>query len=202
VRREAFVSAPDQLIALRLEGARGTLDFDLSYAPPGAIDRPAPKFAGPASDVAVSPAVDWAFREAVDETKGGVQLSRLAPDTLLITGRNEAAGSIPAGLRFAVAVKIVTDGAVELHGDGFRHRGGTRATLLVAAATSYIDHDDVRGDPVAVVRRQVATGAAKPYARLKRDHVQAHRALFDTMTLDLGHTDAAEQPTDRRILAA
>ena len=202
VRREAFVSAPDQLIAVRLEGARGTLDFDLSYAPPGAISRPAPKFAGPATDVAVSPGVDWAFREAVDAAKGGVQLSRLAPDTLLITGRNEAAGSIPAGLRFAVALKLITDGTVEVHGDVVRHRGGTRATLLVAAATSYIDHDDASGDPVARVRQQVAAGAAKPYARLRRAHVRAHRALFDTMTLDLGHTAAAERPTDQRILAA
>jgi alpha-L-fucosidase 2 len=125
VRREAFVSAPDQLIAVRLEGARGTLDFDLSYAPPGAISRPAPKFAGPATDIAALPAVDWRLQETIDRAKRDAQVTGLAPDTLLITGRNEAAGSIPAGLRFAVAVKLVTDGTTEVHGDVIRHRGAT-----------------------------------------------------------------------------
>ena len=180
VRREAFVSAPDQLVVVRLEGARGTLDFDLSYAPPGAVTRPDPKYAGPATDVAASPAVDWAFKENRNSGKGGVQVSRLAPDTLLITGSNEAAGPIPAGLRFAIALKLVTDGTVEVRGDVVRLRGATRATLLVAGATSYINYNDVSGDPIALVRRQVAAGAAKPYARLRRDHVAAHRALFDT----------------------
>jgi alpha-L-fucosidase 2 len=202
VRREAFVSAPDHLIVVRFEGPRGTLDLDLSYAAPGALPRPAPKFAGPATDVTVAPAVDWTFRETIDPAKGSAQTSRLAPDTWLITGRNEPAGSVPAGLRFAAAVKVVTDGTVEVRDDRVLLRGGTHATLLVAGATSYISRLDVSGDPVLRVRQQVAAGAAKSYARLRRDHVKAHRALFDTMTIDLGRTDAAGLPTDQRVLAA
>jgi alpha-L-fucosidase 2 len=140
VRREAFVSTPDQLVVVRFEGARGALDFDLTYAAPGAVTRPDPKYAGPATDVAVSPAVDWAFKETPDPAKGGVQVSQLAPDTLLITGSNEAAGPIPAGLRFALALKVVTDGTVEVHGDVVRLRAGParRCSWPVRPATSTI----------------------------------------------------------------
>lgn len=202
LHRETFVSAPDQLIVIRLEGTRGMLDVDLSYAAPGAVQRAEPKFDGPATDVADAPAVDWAFRETIDPASGNARASTLSPDTWLITGGNEPAGSIAGGLRYAIAVKVLTDGNVELRGDAVRLRGATHATLLVAAATSYVGPHDASGDPVARVSRQVAAGAAKPFERLRQDHVEAHRALFGRMTIDLGRTEAANLPTDERVLAA
>ena len=74
--------------------------------------------------------------------------------------------------------------------------------FLLAAATSYLGPEKVDGDPVAQVRRQSDAAAAKPLADLRRDHVRAHRELYDTFAIDLGRTPAADKPTDERIRAA
>jgi alpha-L-fucosidase 2 len=79
--------------------------------------------------------------------------------------------------------------------------GAKAVTLLVAAATSYINYHDVSGDPVAIVRRQTEAAAAKSYDQLKRDHVQNYRALYGAVSLDLGRTPASRLPTDVRVAA-
>jgi alpha-L-fucosidase 2 len=51
------------------------------------------------------------------------------------------------------------------------------------------------------VRERVDAAARKTYARLRADHVQAHRALFGRLSLRLGRAAAGTVPTDARIAA-
>ena len=203
VRREAFVSAPDQLIVVRLEGSPASLDFDLAYRGPRKLDHPAPDYTGAATEIPKRSAIDWLQREEPEEQSPGVTLVGDGPDALLITGTNEPGPEpVPSGLRFAIRIKLLSDGKAEVSPTGIRLRGASNAILLISAATSYRNFADVSGDSVARVRRDTETGARKTYAAMRRDHVRAHRELFDTMSIDLGRTPAADRPTDERILAA
>jgi alpha-L-fucosidase 2 len=72
-------------------------------------------------------------------------------------------------------------------------------TLLVTAAT------DVRfADPAAEAERQLTAAAAKPFARLRGDHVADYRKLFDRVTLAIppDSRSAGDTPTDERLNAA
>jgi len=202
VRREAFVSAPDQLAVFHFEGPRGSFDFDLAYSGPRKTEHASPDYRGAATNAAVQSSVDWLQREGAGEARADVTVAPDGENALLITGRNEAGPDTPSGLRYAIRIKLLTDGKVAASASGVKLRGAGNATLLIAAATSYKNFRDVSGDPVAVVRRQTEAGAARPYATLKRDHIRNHQALFGTMSLDLGRTVAADKPTDERILGA
>jgi alpha-L-fucosidase 2 len=200
IHREVFASAPDQLVAMTLEGPRGSIDFDLRYLAPRAVNHGAEDFDQTGTQPGQTP--PWSLREVPGELPETIEVRPDGADAWLITGRNQSADGIASGLRFAIRARLLSDGKIDVTPDGIRLRGATHATLLLAAATSYVNHEDVSGDPVAQVRRQTDAGAGKPLADLRRDHIQAHRDLFDTMSIDLGRTAAADKPTDERIRAA
>jgi alpha-L-fucosidase 2 len=203
VRREVFVSAPDQVVVLNLQAARGRIAFELGYRGPRKAKYDSPDYQGAATVLMTDQPVDWLQREAVGSVHPDSVQTVDERGALLVTGRNEPGPDTASGLTYAMRVKIVTDGRVEVTPEGrLRVSGARNATLLIAAATSYVNFRDTSGDPVASVRRHTEAAAAKPYATLRRDHVRDQQSLYRRFTLDLGRTAAAGLPTDERIAAA
>nr|WP_229518973.1 glycoside hydrolase family 95 protein [Massilia rhizosphaerae] len=193
--REVFASAPDQVIVLHLRATGGPLDFDVGYRHPHEAQY--------GRDKAEGTGAAWDVREDLLEAKRPASLS-IRPDgprALLVEGRNADNAGVAGALRFAVRVLAVGDGKIEAAGDRLRVRGARDVTLLIGAATSFVNFRDVKGDPVKAVRERVDAAARKPYARLRADHVQAHRALFGRLSLRIGRHDDAALPTDARIAA-
>ncbi len=199
--REAFVSAPDQVIVLRLTAPKGKLGFDIAWRAPRKIKYVAPNDPGLATDLAASAPTDWLAREDAGTPPAEASVEADGPNALLITGRNEAMHGVAAGLTFALRVQLVGDGRLAFRDGRLILQGASEATLLIAAATSYVDYRDVSGDPVAIVRAQTARAAAKPYARLKLAHLLEHGRLFSAVSVDLGQAAASSLPTDERIAA-
>ena len=118
--RELFASAPDQVIVVRLTADR-----------PGRID------------VRVGLQTPLPATVAADG------------DTLILRGRNgdgdatTADGTpIRGALDVQARVRVLTEGGtVSADGDVLTVAGADAATLLVSAATSYVDYHDVSGDP-------------------------------------------------------
>lgn len=198
--REAFASTVDRVVVVRLTAkAGGKLDFDLGYRHPGkakygAIDD------GPAKPVTAVGAA-WDFKEELNKAArpDWLKIAADGSDAMLIRGRNEAAEGIPAGLDYAVRVKMLGDGARRFTGDTMSVRGARQVTLLISIATSYVNFADVSGDPVAAVRRATEAAAGKPFDRLKADHLAAHRAMFRRMSIKLRGRSNPGAPTDVRI---
>jgi alpha-L-fucosidase 2 len=197
--RESFVSAPDQVIVLRLQGPKGKLGFTLGWRGPRKVKAIASNYPGLATDLAGAPATDWLRVEETGPLPPDAAVVADGPDAILITGRNEAMHGIPAGLRYALRIQVLGDGKLRYADGRLTLSGASTATVLMAAATSYVNYRDVSGDPVAIVRRQMAAASRKPYAALKRSHMEEHRSLFGTMSIDLGTSAAAATPTDTRI---
>jgi alpha-L-fucosidase 2 len=199
--REAFVSAPDQVIVLRLEAKKGRIGFDVGYRGPRQATYASPNRQGNATDLANEPPVDWLFREMPAATKADLRV--VAEDgAWLITGRNETAAGVAAGLTWALRVRMVSDGRITATNDRLAVRDARTVTLLVAAATSFVRFDDVSGDPLGRSRQVLDRAAARSWADLKRRHLRDYQSLYREFEIDLGHTPAAELPTDQRIAAA
>jgi alpha-L-fucosidase 2 len=202
VRREAFASAADQVVVLRLEAARGTLDLDLAHRGPRPVKSIPPDYAGSATPLIPETETDWLTAEAVGAPRPDMATVADGAGALLITGRNEPGHGLPAGLTWALRIEALTDGRVATEGGRLRVRGARTVTLLMTAATSHVNFRDVGGDPVATVRRQGRAAAAKPYPALRAAHIADHQALYGGVSLELGRTAAASAPTDARIAAA
>ncbi len=198
VVREAFVSAPAQVVVLRLEGPKGSLDFALDWRAPRQIRYTAANYTGSATPLTEGQETDWLYKEEVEARAGVAD----GDGAILFTGRNEDGPNTPGRLTYAMRVKAVSDGQVTVDGGRLMVRGASKVTLLIAAATSFVRYDDVSGEPIAQVRAQSEAAAQQPYAALKRAHIADHQALYGTMSLDLGGNGADKQPTVSRIAAA
>lgn len=106
------------------------------------------------------------------------------------------------GLRFAVGLKLRTDGVVEMGASGARVRGARRLEVVLAAATSFVNFQDVSGDPAAVVLDRLRRAAGLDHAELKARHVEDFSSVMDRCALRLGGAkEAAARPTDERLEA-
>jgi alpha-L-fucosidase 2 len=157
--REVFVSAPDQVVVVRLTAdAPGRLTFSAS----------------------------------LDRSQDARALT-VARDRIDLAGRL----SCERGLAFQASLKVVAEGGrLEEYPERISVEKADAVTLVLAAATSF------RGaDPRAVVEWQLSAAAAKPYQRLRDDHVADHQRFFRRVDLRLGAPSAAEAglPTDERL---
>ncbi len=174
-RREAFVSAPDEVLVLRITQEEAG-DFTLRLTSP---------FAG-----------GWSGDEGGDLMLQG----RWTNDG---TERPWTADVREPGLFFAVGLKLQTNGQVKVEGEGLRVTGATDTVLLLAAATSFANYQRVDGDPAGKVRARLAAAAPKGYERLRERHCADVSGLMRRVRLSLG--DAPDErdrmPTDTRLAA-
>ncbi|MCF3649209.1 glycoside hydrolase family 95 protein [Synoicihabitans lomoniglobus] len=119
---------------------------------------------------------------------------------LVLSGTNTDAAGIEGKLRFEARLRVEADGNVVVSGGQIHLRGSTRARLLLAAATSFVNFSDVSGDPTERNLAVLDAAAAKSSEALRTAHVTEHQRLFRRVSLDLGTTPAAELPTDERVL--
>jgi alpha-L-fucosidase 2 len=205
--REVFASVPDQVIVIRLTAKGGPLNFDLGYRHPAAARYGDTDYAGRQAEASAPIGAPWDYREPPPAGQPPSTLSVRADGAgaLLVEGRNIASSGIPAALRYAVRVKALGDGTVTVRGDRIEVRGARTVTLLLAAATSYVNYADVSGDPLRTVRLQTEAAAAKTYAQLRAAHLGAHQKLFRRLSLRIGSNSgaaaAAARPTNQRIAA-
>lgn len=118
-------------------------------------------------------------------------------DQLVLSGKVEDGKT-----RFEARVLVQVDGQeakLVAVGDAIEVSGADAATLLLVGASSFVNYQDISGDPAARNADTIRKLSSKSCAELLDKHVADYQALFHRVSLDLGTTEAADQPTDRRI---
>jgi alpha-L-fucosidase 2 len=183
-RREAFVSAPDNLFAMRLTSGDGAaLDLRLT------LGSPHPTASTSAED-------------------GWVWMEGRAPEHVVPhywPGEPAVAYSEGTGMRFAVAVAVIAEGGtLETCPSGWLCvQGASAVTALVSAACGYVHYDAPLLEDAASLRRtcrdRLEAVLTAPYGDLRDRHVSDHRRLFDRCVLELGTSPPPPVPTDERL---
>jgi alpha-L-fucosidase 2 len=123
-----------------------------------------------------------------------------SPDsaTIALDGVSGDMRGIAGSVRFlALARAVAPGGSVTSSGGTLRVSNADSVTVLVSIGTSYVDFRTVNGDYQGIARRHL--GAAPEFDALRSRHVADYQGLFGRVTIDVGRTSAADQPTDVRI---
>jgi alpha-L-fucosidase 2 len=75
------------------------------------------------------------------------------------------------------------------------------ATLLLVAATSFVNYRDISAKPSDRCERYLRSLEGKSYAELKNKHIEDHSSLFSRVNLDLGESEISYRPTNERLLS-
>ncbi|WP_336744135.1 glycoside hydrolase family 95 protein [Paenibacillus sp. y28] len=180
--RELFISAPDQVLAIRLS-SEGKLNVTAQLHSP----------------------LQFSARKSGSR---GVGISGRAPIHVL---PNTVKSPEPVqymegrGISFGMELQAVVDkGRVEASGGRLHISGAGTVTLLLTAATSFngFDQDPARNmrDPEALCGEWLAQAGMLGWESLKQRHIGEYSALFKRVDLRLGSAQR-DLPVDERIQA-
>ncbi len=209
--REAFVSHPDQVIAIRLKADRaGALAFQTSFS----SVHPTAKSSITAGELLLRGQVPGfvSRRELKTVEQWGDQ--HKYPENFLPDGtRKPGAAQVlygadidGKGTFFEARLTVQTDGRIRADGTTLRIEGATEATILLTAASSFngpTKSPSREGlNPALRSTHDLREAAAQRYPALRERHIADYRTLFDRVSLDLGRDPAKEKlPTDARVAA-
>ncbi len=185
--REVFASYPDNAIAIHLAASQpGQLTFTIALDSPHKASRTEANLSGRANRPG-EPSTATAPNSRLGENA--------ASPTLILTGRVQ-----DDGLSFESRLQLhATGGTVRAENNTLIVERADRVTLLLVAATSFKNFQDITADPSGRCVDYLAALASHDYAALRARHIADHQKLFRRSTLDLGRTPAADLPTDERL---
>jgi len=182
-RREFFVSAPDQVIVIKLTSSKkGQLSFDLI------------------GNTAFTGATVQAIGNNEFVLSGtlpySIPFNRKVP--MIAQGKNGE-----KGMRYQYRVRVIsTDGTVSSN-PYVRVENATEAILLVSAATSYNgfknDPQAAGKDENALCKNYLDKASILSFDKLKSNHIDDYTHYFNRMSLDLGSNGKEILPIDERL---
>lgn len=108
------------------------------------------------------------------------------------------------GMRFAAFLRVkVEDGQLAPMREGLSVSGANAVTLLLNTATGYRGYDkppDLSEDDVlSLAKNGIEKAAGKSYTDLREAHINEHRSLFRRVSLNLGRVAPDTRPTPERL---
>jgi alpha-L-fucosidase 2 len=192
-KREAFASYPDRVIVVRLTASKpGQINFKLRMDSPHQDSL--------AAHVPVKVVRSSAFGGIyvsliVTNIVGGKEHIEQSSSEFFLTGKVQA-----DGITFASRVRVIANGGCTASDYGsITVSDADSVTLLLVARTSFKNFEDISGDPAKLCAQDLKRIEKKSYEHLRATHIADHQKLFLRVSLDLGHTPAADLPTDERI---
>ncbi len=174
--REVFVTPVDQVIIVRLTSDR-----------PGRISLTA-QLRGQRNTAHSNYATDY------------FQMDGHGPDGLIVRGKSADYMGVEGGIRYQARLKAVTQGGTTTVNDAdLVIDSADSVTLFVGAATNFVNFTDVSADPDARVDAVMMAVAQRSLEAIRRDHLAAHRALFQRVAIALEPTPDSYLPTDERL---
>ncbi len=171
--REAFASAPDQVIVIRLMADQpGKISFVTAFISPqhSAVKQ------------------DGADTLVMEGTSGA---SGPTPGAVKFQARTRVqaeGGQVQA-----------EGGQVQATDAGLAVTGADAVTILISIATSYRNYQDVSSDPARQAQIFLEQASRKSYAALRHAHLADYQLRFRRFSLDLGQPAGPDRPTDERI---
>ncbi len=176
--RETLVSPVHQVVAIRLSADKpGRLSFTAQLR-------------GYRNTAHSNYATDY-FRMEASGTDGLVLRGKSA-DYMGVTGKIRYEARLRAAARGGT-VRIVDDVLSVSQAD--------EVTLVIAAATNFVNYKDVSGDPAARVDATMKAASVVSFESMKQAHVKEHQRLFRRASITLPATENSKRPTDERLKA-
>lgn len=129
-----------------------------------------------------------------------VLISVAGNDQLMMSGITSDCDSIQGAVQFRVYVKIETEGgSVSANDSTIMVHHADAAVLYISMASSFNNYHDISADAGERADRYLQIALKKEYHQSLQDHIMDYQHYFNRVRIDLGETDAVNDPTDVRI---
>lgn len=121
---------------------------------------------------------------------------------LVVSGTTTDHEGIPGKVKFENQTLIKADGGKVLVTDStIQVRGAGSAVIYISIATNFRHYDDISGNQSDKASNYLDKALKSAYTKALKNHIASYQKYYRRVALDLGKTDAAQNPTDDRIRA-
>jgi alpha-L-fucosidase 2 len=175
-RREVFSSPIDQVIVVRIAADQ-----------PGKISFRA-QLRGTRNEAHSNYATDY------------FQMDGLGRDGLILRGKSADYLGVEGKLRYQARLRALPEGgSMTVTDDELIVSNADAVTVLIAAATNFVNYKDVSADPNGRVETVMKAASGKTFEALKKAHILEHQRLFRRVEMNLASTPNSLLPTDERL---
>lgn len=123
-------------------------------------------------------------------------------DELCLSGISSDKDGVPGKVKFLSIAKIKNEGGSLSSSDGkISVNGANTVIIYISIATNFVNYKDISADEEKRARTYLYNALNAKYDKLLREHVIAYQKFFKRVNINLGVTEAANQPTDLRVKA-
>ena len=128
---------------------------------------------------------------------------------IVATINNVEQEGIKGGLTADCRMEVKADGEVKIDDSELEIDDATEATLYIVAATTFVNYQDVSGNPTKKNNLVLGSLRGKSYKKLLKDHIKKYQEQYNRVSLTLtshtSHTSNTSHtstlPTDKRLAA-
>lgn len=177
-RREIIASAPDQVILVRLTASEAA---SISFKA---------QLRGCRNLAHSNYATDYFRMDGVGQS--GLMVNGKSADYMGVAGK----------LRYKVELQAIPEGgSMRVEDDQLIIENADAVTLVIAAATNFVNYKDVSGDQLERVKTYLDQIEDKPFTELAASAIQDYQQYFKRVSLDLPQTANSFLATDQRMTA-
>ena len=125
----------------------------------------------------------------------------LSGNELTATINNVEQEGIAAGMTAECRVRVECDGQTGTAENAIIVKNASQATILIAAATNFVNYHDLSGNPTEKNRQALAAVANRSYDELLSRHTAKYREQYCRVSLSLPTSEKSSLPTDKRLAA-
>ncbi len=130
----------------------------------------------------------------------GARSGALDSKHLILSGKAPDKKGRTSELQFHTILNVLeNDGSSSVNDSTIQVRGASNVTLLLFAATNFINYKDVSGDASHKCNSTLALIGQDNYEIIKEDHIREHQRLFNRLEFNLESTGTSDLPTDERL---
>lgn len=120
--------------------------------------------------------------------------------TIELTGLSGNHEGVIGQVRFNALSRLVNRGGNTVaDGDKIKVTDASEVVIFISIATNFVDYKTLTADEAEKAKAFLSKAETKSYETLKDSHTAAYQKYYNRVSLDLGTSPAAQQPTDVRI---
>ncbi|NOW96401.1 glycoside hydrolase N-terminal domain-containing protein [Mucilaginibacter sp. SG564] len=130
------------------------------------------------------------LKQAISSTK----------NELILSGKGSDHENQKGQVKFNVVTRVKTArGTIAADTSGINIAHADTAVIYLSIATNFVNYHDLSGNALHRAQQTMQAAYPKNYSTLLSSNTKFYRSYFDRVKLDLGITNAINQPTDVRI---
>ena len=91
------------------------------------------------------------------------------------------------------------NGTLTCTDQGIEIEKADKVTFYLAAATNYVNYQDISANPTVLCEKTIAAIGKKTYEEIRTAHLKEYQSYYQTFSIHLGKTQADDLPTNQRL---